>query len=159
RYGAPGPVVESRAWMVKLNEPACVGMPERTPEPDRVRPAGRTPLAIVKRLYGAVPPWPVSVWLYGAPAAASGRVAGVKEITGALTVSAWFWRPVYGAAGPVVESWARMVKLKLPTAVGVPLRKPLPESVSSVRPAGSAPALIVKLPYGAVPPAAVSVWL
>src|SRR5205085_12392277 len=121
---------------VKLNEPACVGMPERTPEPDRVRPAGRAPLAIVKRLYGAVPPWPVSVWLYGAPAAASGRVAGVKEITGALTLSEYVRLPVYGTAGPVLESRTVTVKLNAPAAVGVPLIVP---DDDSVRPAGSAP--------------------
>ena len=41
--GAPVPVEESVAWIVKLNEPAAVGVPLTTPALLNVRPAGNAP--------------------------------------------------------------------------------------------------------------------
>jgi hypothetical protein len=51
-------------------------------------------------------------------------------------------------------SAARTVKNEVPTVAGVPLINP---ALDNVKPAGSVPEVIVQL-YGAVPPAAVSVW-
>lgn len=48
--------------MVKVTRPGVVGVPERRPSGDNVRPFGSWPLSITK-LYGAVPPVPVMVWL------------------------------------------------------------------------------------------------
>jgi hypothetical protein len=59
-------------------------------------------------------------------------------MVGAATVRLMVWLPLYGAAGPVVASWAVTVKLKAPTALGVPLIVPL---LDSARPAGSCPAV------------------
>ena len=50
-----------------------------------------------------------------------------------------------------------MLVAGLAAAVGVPLI--IPVLAFNVRPAGRVPAVIVQVPYGAVPPVAVSVWL
>ena len=47
---------------VKLELPAVVGIPSRTPVADRLRPAGSVP-ADTDQLYGLVPPVAASVWL------------------------------------------------------------------------------------------------
>ena len=39
---------EFEAWTVKENAPGVVGVPEMLPEEERVRPAGRSPLARVQ---------------------------------------------------------------------------------------------------------------
>jgi hypothetical protein len=46
---------ESFAWMVKLTEPAVVGVPDRTPEVLKLRPAGAVP-ELTDQVYGGVPP-------------------------------------------------------------------------------------------------------
>jgi hypothetical protein len=48
--------------IVKLEVPAVVGIPSRTPVADRLRPAGSVP-ADTDQLYGLVPPVAASVWL------------------------------------------------------------------------------------------------
>ena len=48
--------------MVNVEGPAVVGVPEITPAEVSVRPAGSVP-AVTLKVYGAVPPLPVIVWL------------------------------------------------------------------------------------------------
>ena len=142
------PVEESLARTVKLKLPPAVGVPLKVPLDDSVKPAGKAPLLIVKLVYGAVPPTPLSAWLKAAPTWAAGSVPGLKLMLGAATVIEYAWLPVYGPL-PIEESFADTVKLKMPPAVGVPLMVPV---FDKVKPAGNAPALMVKLLYGAVPP-------
>jgi hypothetical protein len=52
----------SVAVTVKVKLPAVVGVPDKTPPLDRDRPGGREPLVTAK-VYGAVPPEAVNVWL------------------------------------------------------------------------------------------------
>jgi len=47
---------------VKLEVPAAVGVPLRTPAADKLRPAGGVP-EVTDQLYGVVPPVAASVWL------------------------------------------------------------------------------------------------
>jgi hypothetical protein len=47
--------VESVTLAAKLNEPAVVGVPEITPELDKVNPVGKAPDEMLQ-LYGVVPP-------------------------------------------------------------------------------------------------------
>jgi hypothetical protein len=49
------PVSVSVTLMVKLNVPGALGVPLIIPGPDRLRPAGNVPVAIVN-VYGGVPP-------------------------------------------------------------------------------------------------------
>jgi hypothetical protein len=56
----------------------------------------------------------------------------------------------------VAESWTWTVKLDVPVAVGVPEMTPV--VAFKVRPAGSAPAMMLQV-YGGVPPMACKVWL
>ena len=52
----------SSTWIVEVNWPAVVGVPEMTPPEDSVRPVGNWPLTIDHE-YGAVPPVACSVAL------------------------------------------------------------------------------------------------
>ena len=72
--------------MVKLELPAVVGVPDSTPDDDSVIPPGSVPDDTAK-LYGAVPPLAVSVWLYGVPTVPAGSVDGLSVIAGQLMVS------------------------------------------------------------------------
>lgn len=47
---------------VNVEVPLVVGVPESTPADVSVRPAGSTP-PVTPKLYGAVPPLPLIVWL------------------------------------------------------------------------------------------------
>jgi hypothetical protein len=53
------PVAESVATIVKLNVPAAVGVPERTPAGLSVRPGGSVP--VEEKVCGATPPVAVKV--------------------------------------------------------------------------------------------------
>ena len=59
-------------------------------------------------------------------------------MVGVTTVRGKYPATPYGAPGPVVESWARMVTKNDPDAVGVPEIVP----AEKVRPDGNAPAMI-----------------
>ena len=48
RVAVWGAVDESFAWIVKLLEPATVGVPERTPALLRVSPAGKVPAEMLQ---------------------------------------------------------------------------------------------------------------
>ncbi len=71
---------------MNVNVPAAVGAPLSVPLLDSVRPAGRLPATIVKLLYGALPPLPVIVWLYGSPSRSLGSEPGARVIVGGATV-------------------------------------------------------------------------
>ena len=61
------------------------------------------------------------------------------------------WQPKVSLTRTVIEVAG------LAAAVGVPLMMPV--LAFNVRPAGNVPAVIVHVPYGPVPPVAVSDWL
>jgi hypothetical protein len=72
---------------VKLEVPAAVGVPLRTPAADRLRPAGSAP-AETDQLYGVVPPVAASDWLYDAPIVPAGsEVVVIVGATAAFTVN------------------------------------------------------------------------
>jgi len=145
------PVDESTAFTVKLKLPAAVGVPERTPDVLSVMPAGNAP-AVMLYVYADVPLLAVSVCEYAVAIVPAVSVDGVIAMLGAVVTKLYSCVPLYGPV-PAVESVALIVKLKDPPAVGVPDSRP---AVVSVRPAGNAPAEMVKL-YGDVPPDAVTV--
>ena len=61
--GLAGPPVASVAVMVKEKLPEVVGVPESAPvEAFKLSPGGRLP-AVTAKVYGAVPPLAVIVWL------------------------------------------------------------------------------------------------
>ena len=133
---------------VKLDVPAVVGVPLKTPAEDSVSPAGSVP-EVTDQLYGGVPPVAASVWLYALPTvpAGSGLTVVIDSAAGS-TVTA----NAFVAVPPPVTC---TVKLDVPAALGVPLKTPAEDSVN---PAGSVPEVTDQL-YGGVPPVAASVWL
>ena len=72
---------------MSADAPTCVGVPESTPVEESVNPLGSVPLVTAK-LYGAVPPLAVIVWLYDVPTVPSGSVGGLKVMAGQSIVSA-----------------------------------------------------------------------
>ena len=136
-------------WTVKLEAPAAVGVPLKTPAEDSVSPAGSAP-DNTDQPYGVVPPVAASVWLYGAPH----RAAWAAE-TDVVIDSAAGSTVTENAFVAVPPPLAWTVKFETPAADGVPLKTPAEESVS---PAGSAPDNTDQ-PYGVVPPVAANVWL
>lgn len=75
----PSPSV---ARTVKANVPDTDGVPLSTPALLRVTPAGSAP-TVTAKVYGAVPPVAVSVWLYATENTPAGSVAGLIVIVGA----------------------------------------------------------------------------
>lgn len=75
RESAPDaePPPESATRTVKLDVPRALGVPLITPAADKVRPAGRLPLA-TDQVYGATPPEALKVVEYGTNLVAVGRV-------------------------------------------------------------------------------------
>ena len=110
------------AVTVKLNVPAVVGVPEITPELERLSPDGGLPDHVI-----GVVPVAVRVWEYAIPTVPLLRV--VVVIVGlAVTVTEKDSSSLY------VVPWlrARIVKLNVPVAEGVPEINPLLESSSPV---------------------------
>ena len=71
---------------VKLEVPAVVGVPLRTPAADKLRPAGSVPGG-TDQVYGIVPPVAVSVWLYAVSTAPAGsETVEIVGASAALTV-------------------------------------------------------------------------
>ena len=68
---------------VKLDVPAVVGVPLKTPAALRVNPAGGVP-TVTNQLYGGVPPVAANVWLYAVPTvpAVSGLVVVIAGAAG-----------------------------------------------------------------------------
>ena len=71
----------SVAVTVKLNTPAVVGVPLRTPALESDRPVGTVP-DVTAKLYGDVPPLAVIVWLYAVLNVPFGRVDGDSVMSG-----------------------------------------------------------------------------
>src|SRR5207244_1718402 len=130
------------------NEPVCVGVPERTPAVESVRPAGSV-LAVVNV---AVPMAPlcVKIWLNAAPA--------VPVVTpGLLTVMVWQpMTSVYVELAPVLRLLSVTVTTigNVPVCVGVPERTPPGESEM---PVGKVLAVVNVAPPTA--PLCVKVWV
>ena len=91
---------------------------------------------------------------YAVPSVPPANVVAGNTIVGGAMTSVYARVPANGPGNGLL-SLALTVKLKVPPAVGVPLSTPPEERVS---PAGSAPAVTVKV-YGDAPPLAVIVWL
>jgi hypothetical protein len=125
-------LAESFTCVVKLLDPAAVGVPEITPPADRERPAGSAPPLKVHE-YPPVPPEAVSDCEYATPTVPAG-----SDVT--LTVNAPGFTLIVSdlVAEAFAESLTLAVKLLEPAAVGVPVIAPAAESE---RPAGSAPLL------------------
>ena len=146
---------ESVAANVKLNVPACAGMPLMTPAGDTLRLLGNGEVDTADHVTEA-PPVNTKVWEYGTPTVASR--------------SDWFTTPAIGEIVSVkvrtpmlpAESVACNVKVKVPVASGVPLTRTVPAAnppgsefpARSANPGGKANALTV---YGGVPPVGVMV--
>jgi hypothetical protein len=58
--------------IVKLNDPAAVGVPLNVPPDERLNPPGNEP-ELNDHVYGDVPPAAVNVWEYDAPTVPVGR--------------------------------------------------------------------------------------
>ena len=110
-------------------------------------PAGRLPL-LTDHAYGPVPPLTISVSEYAVFTSPNGG-AGKLRAGAAMMISVVAWVALCPLASVTL-----IVKLDVPTAVGVPDRVPVDEP--RVIPAGSVPLLTDQV-YGAVPPLAVSV--
>src|SRR4051812_21613780 len=131
------------------NVPVCVGVPERTPADDSVRPAGS--VEAVENVTAPIVLPAVKTWL---------KAAAAMPVLVAGLVTVMVWQAMVSVyAGPIpVQPWPSVTLTvigKLPVCVGVPERTP---AVESVRPAGSAPLLIVNV----APPMAplwVKFWL
>ena len=76
----------SVAMTVNEYEPTLVGVPESTPEEERVKPGGNVP-AVTEKLYGAEPPLAVIAWLKNEPTVPFGNDAGPKVIVGQFMMS------------------------------------------------------------------------
>jgi hypothetical protein len=74
---------ESVTATVNVEEPAVVGVPEITPAPDNVRPAGSEP-ELTRQRSAPVPPVASSVWEYATPVAAAAG-ASARAPRGART--------------------------------------------------------------------------
>src|SRR5690349_9681448 len=116
--------------MVKLKEPAAVGVPPTTPDELRFRPAGSPP-ELTEKLSGKVPPDTPTVCEYGWFTVALGSEPVVMLGDGLMTTT-YDCDPDESS-----ESVAVTVKLKLPVAEGVPAIVPL--ELSSARPVGRVP--------------------
>src|SRR4051794_5275110 len=142
----PKQPLPSVAFTVMGKLPTTVGVPERRPALDSVRPAGSTPLFSVNVVPPMVLP-AVKLWLNAVPAVP-------VAVAGFVTVMVWqLTTSVYVPLTPVqpFASVPFTVMGKLPVTVGVPERRP---ALESVRPAGSVPLFSVNV---AVPKA--PVWV
>jgi hypothetical protein len=125
----------SRTETVKLYVPTVVGVPLRTPVPDPIAIPGGSPPAERKNVYDGTPPEAVN------GADVTGTLTGEGGRTGAVIVSpGGVIFQVEGVAGATVPAVSRteIVKLYVPTTVGVPLRTPVPDPIAI--PGGSPPA-------------------
>src|SRR5207302_2310213 len=150
-YVAPLPEqpLASTACTTIGNAPVCVGVPDRTPAADSVRPVGSvlTVVNVTAPMLFVV----VKLWL-------KTTLTVPLLVAGLLTVMTW--QPMVSvyvpplAEQPLASTTCTVIG-KLPVCVGVPERTP---AVDSVRPVGSAPLLSENV----APPTApggVKVWL
>ena len=108
-------------------------MPVMLP-PETLNPAGRVFPGAKAHVYGVVPPDAVSGSLYATPSVAIANevVVAVSGCAPTAIVKDF----VTDCAVPEVESVTRTTKLKIPGAVGVPLKAPL---APKLRPVGKVP--------------------
>jgi hypothetical protein len=128
--------------MMKLNVPAAVGAPDKTPvNASSVRSSGGAPADTVHETGGFAPVC-VNVTEYGVPTWPLGTVVGPTVIVGHTITSD-------GATDPVhpTESVAVTVKLNGPAWAGIPASCP---AAARFNPAGSVPAVMVNV-CGGVP--------
>jgi hypothetical protein len=76
-------LAESVTVTVKVNEPAAVGVPLRTPAEVSVTPAGSVPLETAN-VYGDCPPVAVIVVVYAMPMLAPGKLVVVIASVGRI---------------------------------------------------------------------------
>jgi hypothetical protein len=136
---------------VKADVPLPVGVPEITPAPDSVRPAGKLPDAS-DHVYPGVPPVALRDVLYELPSLPAARLVDVIDSAGAEIVSDSGADTVC-TGDPL--SLTATVNVADPVAVGVPEMTP---ALESVRPAGKLPDASDHV-YPGVPPVALSVVL
>ena len=122
-----------------------VGVPVIEPEVERLSPAGKDPNTIA-HVYGATPPWAVSVCEYAMPTlpSGSGEVVVMTRVAALIVIES-------GCVAFVARlSTAWTVKAAVPGLEGVPVIDPDEDRFS---PAGSDPDAIDH-EYGGAPPAA-----
>src|SRR5436305_324480 len=119
----------STTWTVIGKVPVCVGVPERTPAADSVRPVGSVPLLSVN-VFAPIAAGAVKLWL-------NAMFTVPLFVEGLFTVMVWQLM-VSEYVAPLPEQPFASVALttigKVPVCVGVPERTP---PLESVRPAGS----------------------
>jgi hypothetical protein len=109
---------------VKLEGPAIVGVPEIV-LPDRLKPAGRDPLAI-DHVYGGVPPVALSVCEYATPTVPGPNDEVVMTRGGTIGAGSIVMDRDLEAV-PVLLSVTCTVNVAVPAAAGVPLITPVVE--------------------------------
>src|SRR5271165_4368389 len=144
-----GVVCESATCTVKLAVPVAVGVPEISPEVERVSPTGRLP-ETTDQVYGGTPPEAASEALYGT--LTEPEVNEDVVIDRALLTTMDLLAMSTAAVG-VCESVTWTLKLEVPNAVGVPLITPAALMLS---PGGSVPDASDQV-KGCRPPVAVKV--
>jgi hypothetical protein len=130
-----------------LYVPEVVGVPESTPDEEKLRPGGVP--EDTNHVYGGVPPEAVMVWEYAAPMVPEGSgevVVTTREEAMASTSGAEPLTPTLSVASTV--------KSYVPEVEGVPESTPARERL---RPGGSVPEITDHV-YGDVPLEAVRVW-
>ena len=128
---------------------AAFGVPEITPPAERPRPTGKLPLSRL-HVTGAAPE-AVSVWLYAVLTTPPGNDSVI--MTGAAGAGRIL---ILSARVPLPTAFStEMVKLKTPSASGVPEIRPLVSS--SAKPPGKTPSARPHISGGL--PLAVRVWL
>src|ERR1041385_4121007 len=141
----------SLTWTVNANAPLCVGVPERTPPADSVRPGGNAPKTTL-HVTGAAALLTDSV-VSGMAVPAVAAIAGTEIVIAAAQVVV----TVSGNVALCVQPFASVavtVTLNVPTMDGVPKRTPALEklipggSAPEVQVTGCAPPLCVKLTAG-----------
>ena len=132
------------AFTVKLNTPACVGVPKIMPFSDRLIPSGRLPL-MMSHVIGVVPEAMRKVMGYAILTAPSGRI-GVMMV-GGIADSAIVIDSDRVSSPAVLAAFT--VKSNSPACVGVPNTMPFSDRLS---PGGRSPSVMLHV-IGAVPEA------
>jgi hypothetical protein len=138
--------------IVKPNEPAAVGVPVSEPPAERLSPVGKEP-ETSDHAYGVVPPVAANVWAYAVPTVPAGSGEPVEMETGVRGLMTKL--KTFCAVRGGVVSLTRIVKLKVPEFVGVPLSMPPDDRLS---PGGREPPTADHVYDADKPPALWNVW-
>jgi len=132
---------ESATRIVKLDDPAVVGVPESVPPALRFKPFGRTPEEMLQ-LYGATPPVAVRVEEYEVPVVPFGSeevvMVGSDPADATLIVN-----DCSAVCAGADESTTSMLNVDACAVVGTPETVPLFESM--LRPAGRLPTTVAQV--------------